>query len=546
MKKSIFVNKDSSSARETVTRNRYYYYIQHLIMTLSKLGSLGLLLSLLLLTGCLEIKMVDDQNEISVDNTEVIVPSDLDFGTRSVKDVISVSCNRSWTINLKEDVDWVTIETPGHLNWGHEIENVPVSFSFLNNEGEERTATAVISSEAGKKEINIRQKGIAYSFAFGNAADELENLYYDKDTCRIKILANSDWKIGVKDGSEIEASFSQTEGKYSTDVDMYVGTNTETRIKEGILILTSKNCADTVEMKMTQMASVPYMSFPQGDVVTALDGIDNFKIPIKTNAAWTASVESVSGYAEGAVSVTGSGEKTDSEVEVFFPASYDFSKKEAQIKVKFNVQGKDEPVYATVKQTPALRCCFGDPYSDTLYVRKGTMFAYADTARIHKLFYPFSKYEVEDGNGGWIDKGDGFTYMIKKTVDKGKNVRLTLKNSGYMINAHSIDGINYTNSYMFIGKNKDVYFGCPVVPGYKLTKVVVGIHNNAGDMEIRDLAGNPISNKSGEKIHVTNSSKYRFELELLGTEKDTEYRICNNPSKTTAYAYFCDLIFYYE
>lgn len=513
-------------------------------MKTTRIWTFCLLAFLLPLTGCLERQFAEDALSISVDRQEIVVPSDSDKGKDLVTDTVWVAANKSWTVQVEDGVDWVTCDLEGHRNLSQETDQIPVVLKFKDNEGDARSAKVLLSSEAGKQEVTVRQQKIAYRLAVENNPEDFLDLSYEPSTVKILIKTNTEWTIAVKEGSTFAADFSQTSGKYAGEVEMYVHENSDLEVKSGAVVITSPNISTPVEVAVSQAKSKPYAKFPEGDAYTALDGIDNIIIPIKANLNWTASIESVSGYNKDEVSLeTASGDKTATQIKVLFPASYDFSKKIATIEVKLQAEGVETAATATISQTPCLRYCFGDPYTAEIHDRTAAMYgsSQADLDRVHQ-YWPFSKYEAEDGKGGWTAHDDGFVWL-GGTRDKSVTVRCTLKHGGFIMHMFAgTQGINRSASWFSLGKDVTNYLGCPIVPGYSLRKVEYWLRGNGLHVQVQDANGKPVE---GGDLQITSASQpYNKAATLSGTEPGAEYKI--GYVKAGYWFRVSDVFFYYE
>jgi len=285
-----------------------------------------------------------------------------------------------------------------------------------------------LSSEAGKQIVTVRQQRITCRLSLLNSPEEFTNFSSGGDSISLKIKSNTDWTLSLAPDSELSATFSKDSGKYNGEVTMYVAENYDLNSKTGTLVLSSPDC-DTVKVALLQESGKPYVKFPKGKVMAANDGLDNFAIPIKANVSWTASVLSVSGYDKTQVSVVASGTRSDTTALLTFPASLDFSKAKATIKVKFQAEGAEESAVATIEQAPAIRYIFGDPYSPTFHSNyKSTLYTPADTAMIHSLYWPFATYKTINADKSVTGHDDGFTWTVTKARDQNLTVECTTSN----------------------------------------------------------------------------------------------------------------------
>lgn len=503
---------------------------------------------MLCLTGCLEKQYAEADAKISTDRETLSVPSDDSKGVDAVKDTIWVDANRSWSAVLEDNVDWVTIDnlTDGRLNLSRTGDKAPIALSFRDNPDKaSRTAKLKVFSEAGQKTVTIIQKELVNRLGIDNKADEFLDLDYIQATYELLINTNCDWTIAVKEGSGIQFEIPTATGSRSAVVDIIVKENPDMEAKTGALIVSAPECAP-IEVPFSQIAAEPYVKFPDGQTsFNARDGFPDFDIPVISNAEWSASIDAVEGYPDGSVTTTAKGDKTVKTAHIAFPASLDFSKKEAIITVKFTVKG-GKPVYTTITQIPAIAFSCGDPASPGMHVKDMNIWdsKNAGEVAVAKSWFPFAKMEKQNASGEWVScyDGDLFDWLkaSARLTDDPSIIRWTLKN-GYVIYT-----LTQTKGYQWHNKNGwswgaviGDYFTSPVVEGHRLSKVVYTHETSTLNLQIKDK----FDANFGSVLKPAKTDPADLTIDMKGSVSDMEYKFVLT---STYWFRIGQIVYYYE
>ncbi len=501
-------------------------------MKISKFLNLALLAGTALASaGCLERNFVEDVGRISVDTREIVVPSDMYDGRNLVKDTLYVTSNRNWSVKFEDDVDWVTIDTTGHLNLARISDVTPLVFSFKDNETEaERTAQVRVTCEDGSKLITLRQEAISYRLVLLSSREGLGSVSSDKTEIPLEVNCNTDWTVKVMDGATASVTFSAPGGKYTGSVNAIVAENDEMITKDATIVISAKNCKD-IEIPITQLKGIPYFRFTTEEGVNSIQAptaTDDYLIPIKTNTEWTAEVTSVEGYEPTTVSVVGSGTKSAETVKVTFPYTIS-GPVDGKIVVRFKAEGVAAPVEFTITQKPGARIRYYDYEAKTRF---------NSTANASIVDPPFAKPYFPNS------KGDALNDM------KATEVTLTLRN-GLKFIAYSTAGFwqNSGTGLMF-GEANGNYLKIPVIEGRKPVRMeywwgLTRTANTANPLKLILVDPDGITVESNPAIELApQAAGYSHgDFSFIGTEAGKQYKLQNN----SAYNFgFGDLILYYE
>ena len=510
-------------------------------MNLTKHGTICLLLVAgLASTGCLERQFAAGESAVSVNTREILVPSDLYDGRDLVKDTLFVTANRSWSVEMVEDVDWVTVDTTGHQDLSKVYETAPVIFSFKDNESEQERSTKVnIWCDGICKQITIRQEAISYRLVLTSSKDGFGSVSSDGQELPISINTNTEWSVKFVSEDGVSVSFSASSGKYSSDFVAKVGENEELITKTGTIIISAKNCKD-IEIPVGQLEGTPYFrltdatSIHMGEGNVYRSGICDYDIPIATNSSWTAQVISVEGFDPLKVSVAPAGTKSDKTAKLTFPYADDFSVAMASIKVRFTAEGVKEPVDFVLSQKPSISIIWYDIASKSMIGAVPDTYPFTSPAL---SFFPTSASLAD-----------------KNYVGTENPLEMVLKQNGYVFKAGSTKGYwrNSAQGLMF-GGGLGSYLELPVPAGKKL----VGMDYRRGgpDKEnssftaftfsLQDSAGNIIPEATlGDNITLSNNKlPVTVSLSFPSTSLDVRYRMVASTTSAFCLAY---ITLYYE
>ena len=300
----------------------------------------------------------ETEDVFSVNTLELVVPADAAEGRNMVKDTLFVTSNVSWTTELGENVDWVSMGVAGHENISRISEISSIPFEFLDNDSDySRSVKVHISSSNGQRDVIIRQQPIKRRLVLTSGGEGFDNLNADGDTCRFTVNSNIAWKVYVSNSSTVEVELSTSEGAYSGEVEAVVKPNTDMyAAKTGKIVFSAEGC-ESIEVALKQNHFVPYFELPEGDSFEAPGGVDDFRIPINTNTQWRMEILSAQGYPDGSVKAP-KGSAVNKTAKIIFPSCRTFGK-DGRIDVQFVAEGIKEPVKASVTQKALLRMAFG-------------------------------------------------------------------------------------------------------------------------------------------------------------------------------------------
>ena len=493
-----------------------------------------------LATSCLERSFSEEEGRFATQTGEINVPCDMFDGRNMVKDTIFVTSNRSWSADIVEDdVDWLTLDIPGHQDMARVSEVTALALAFLDNETEQpRSATVHISCADGDKDIVVTQEAITYRLAVLSDQDIFEGVSSEGDTLKLKVNTNTEWSVKVSDGSTADVRFStkartidatQTlESKYSRTIDVVVVENEELDSKTASIILSAKGCED-IEIPLSQKPGHPYIRFTgdEGDHYVAEPGRPDCTIPLKTNIPWTAEVLSSDGFADGEVSVAASGVKGLQNVAVTFPYCIDFDTP-GNIVIRFSGEGLETPVDFTITQRPCIRIMWYD------YLNKKLLGATDAT-------YPFVTPPLSD-----------IKTSVSNAIAAMKNVRVPFvtKRGGFTFTIFSVNGVYRNGGFgLSFGGTANDYLELPVIEGHRLVSIVYGwgctrTYSTATlTLQVQDTSGTPVV--GGDFKHAGSTTAPVIDtMDLSGTVNDTAYRIVNVPGGSNFS--IGDLILYYE
>lgn len=503
-------------------------------MKVFKLWNLALLAGLALASsGCLERNFVEDVGVISVNTREIVVPSDLYEGRNLVKDTLYVTSNRNWSVTFEDDVDWVRLDTTGHMNLARISDVTPIVFSFDDNETEaERRVRARISCEDGDKYVNILQEPISYRLELVSSTDGFGSVSSDKTELPLEINCNTAWTAKVMSGNTAVVSFSKSSGKYSASLKAIVAENEEMITKDATIVLSATGCKD-IEIPITQIAGLPYIRFQTEEGVneyTAETAVSDYAIPFKSNTNWQAEIVTLEGYNETEVSIVTSGSKSATAVKVTFP--YCCGSKDGKIVVRITGDGVADPLEFTIHQKPGARIWYYNYESKTRY--NSTTTSCIQDPPMNTTYFPNSK-------------GSARAEM------KGTPVKITLKN-GLEFEAYSTDGYwqNSGTGLMF-GQAKGDYLKFPAIEGRKLVKMYYawGLTRTSSSttplkLHLIDPDGGEIESSPSEISFEPKGTNMGFSdgtYTFNGTLPGVSYTLENITSINFG---FGDLILYYE
>ena len=476
----------------------------------------------MLAVSCLQRDFVEADGILTVNKREMLVPADLQLGRNLVKDTLYVTSNRTWTARFQSDVDWVSLDTPAHQNMGRTSDIVPIAFTFKDNMGdEERSVKLKLCCSDGEKIVTIRQEPIKYRLLLTKGNLRYKDLMADADTCRLHINTNTDWSVRVKEGSTMDVSFQKTEGRFSSDINIYIGENNDSENgTTATVVISATNCQD-IEIPLSQLRCTPYFKLTSGRSYKAVEGVNNATFSFRTNANWRAEIASVEGYNPDYIQ-GGSGTKAAKNVKIIFPHCCDFDRTEGKIVVRFVAEDVTDTPTITITQKPVIRYCFGTLTNSTMYHPEVTIGMSADT-------WPFKKpsfAEMPSGSGSAIWKEARTEFELV---------------NGVKVWAYSKNGFwkNGLSGLMFGGAAGN-YITIPGFPGHKLVRFVYCYRGPTafyGNITDEDEVLLP------ESAFTTGSQGSRTEVIVKGAEPGKTYRLC---ATSTNNFYMGDVVFYYE
>ncbi len=434
------------------------------------------LLSACCLAGCLEFEFKEETPVLYMSSRRIVAPSDSKEGRNMVFDTLVIRSNRSWTASFTPEVEWVKIDTAGFRNMSKTTVETPVVLHFLDNDTEaDRSVTLTVSSPAGERTVEIRQKAIEYRLELLSGTEQFSGVVSDGLTVPLSIRTNTDWTLSLRDGATAGVVFESSSGKYDAEVGVTVLENEEMVPKNAVVVISATGCRN-IEIPVSQLEGIPYFRLLQDSEIVSDEGIPNTRIGIKTNMEWQTEVLSIEGYDPSSVVVPAGGGKTVSQVLITHPYSRDF-KTPGKIVIRFTAKDVEEQPVVTITQVPVLRVPFGE-------LTQAVMWS-ADTALgLTSSNWPFLSPTYEN-----------LTSSRNTAIHKGERVELTLK-TGHKMYVYSTRGIWRHSKTGFMGGGEvGDYFELPAIPGCRLVKFAYTFRESSPLTGVlRSLDGTEIEN----------------------------------------------------
>lgn len=216
---------------------------------------LAFALVMTLSVGCLERQFSSGTPTVTLSKREILVPSDIKGGRNLVKGQIVVTSNISWTAELPEDVDWISMPKASSRNLSGTMLSSTLELSFCDNEtSEERSANITIHDEKGSNRVVlVRQKPISCYCELTVNPYDLQSIRAEGGMVDIPFITNTAWRVSVNPGATLGYEMqSDTEGRYSGMFSLYVKPNDGSTSKSAVFVLSADNCED-VEITICQV-----------------------------------------------------------------------------------------------------------------------------------------------------------------------------------------------------------------------------------------------------------------------------------------------------
>ena len=258
---------------------------------------------LLSLTGCLERQFAESEAVLSPGVEEIVVPADMYEGPGLVADTLVVTSNRSWAAALQSNVDWVEIGTDESLNISQVMEDVRIPLKFKDNDTESaRSVVLRLTSEAGYRDVTIRQKAIRYRLALSEGSDSRivagktsyeSSVICEPDTCVLCLNSNTAWTARILEGNTADVKLDVTSGEGIGKVKVIFGENEDPDSGKQATVVVSADGCDDIRVAVNQAVGTPYVKFISTD-------FDNINVPsigarvtftVKSNVAWSMKVK---------------------------------------------------------------------------------------------------------------------------------------------------------------------------------------------------------------------------------------------------------------
>lgn len=443
---------------------------------------------------------------------------------------IVISSNRSWTAVVPEDAEWLSLSMDEHLNLEKIESETTVSLAAEDNvERQVRHAVIRITGESGGFEIGVTQSALVPRLCV-SGAEALADATADAAEYVLCIDSNVDWTASVEEGATADISLDAASGHGAGVVKVAVAENiSSVEGKAAKIVFEAEDCDPVVVPVVQRMASA-YVRFPEAvdGVVSIEEGLEEGMIAIKTNSAWTASIEDVDGF-NSPVLVETSGTKDATGIAVHLATYSVCFGRNATMKLRITLEdGTVESV--TVSQKPVLRAKFGTFLENTF---KGATEEEWPLSSPKLSVLPTTK---DTESPFYCKEGD----LVLKT---GYTIKI-YSNAGIWVGSGT--GLNGFGSHP-TDKTICSYLVLPAIEGVKLTKVVY--HAAASSTKKLSLSirnANRESVVSGGELQVIGTdavSRPLLEWKLTGTEVNTAYSI---HQANTGNMYLGDLILYYE
>ena len=250
--------------------------------------------------GCTQVSPLDSdlseaQALLTLDKAAVEVEAASFYADDTVKDTVTVSSSRSWSLASVTESDWLNISRDNGLNLGKVMKDWKVGLEFTDNLlPEDRQVDLSITIEGERVLLPVIQKGFTPILALESA--DTYNIPELGDTVTLNIKCNSNWTAAVDGSSTARIALGAEAGYKSSALDVIVKGNTDiTSGKEATVIISAEGLEEKISVSFAQDICIPYVTIDQELTDTyVVAGGGASEVVFSTNVNWTAALEDAS------------------------------------------------------------------------------------------------------------------------------------------------------------------------------------------------------------------------------------------------------------
>lgn len=391
-----------------------------------------------LISGCLgyDAPVTDG---LVFETEDVSCPADVIEGELEAE--IVVTSNRSWSLSLGEDIDWVALSDNVNMNpTGVSTRRSIIAKLERNDSYDQRSVVLNFKGEGFERQLTLVQKGKVNRLDLSSGSD-VTIACEPSEASVVSFRTNASWKAYVGEGATAEVVLDKTEGKDDGEISVSFSPNYSITENLTASVFVEVDGLEPMEVKFTQEHNEPFIRVDNSASITKVVSIEkSAEIVFHANADWTAKV--LEGATLDLTLSAQEGTSSDRSISLDF----DENKSEDPLTADIEIRLKDYDVYKVVTVS-----------------QRGGLCIIVDFAEGNQPFVPEIPYGANNTTNITSNLENPTSYTL---TQDGKAYEFIIGNHGY----NTGTGDSTYHGYLLHGRG---YIGMPVIEGKRLVEVHV-------------------------------------------------------------------------